>query len=229
MLLTKLNKDQRSTVLSNIHDCNINLETREIFLHGHISSHEEGDPGVEWRMSNIFLKNLRLLECLGDDPIIVHQHSVGGDWDAGMMIYDAISNCSAHVLFVMWGCACSMGSIIPQSADKRVIAANCNVLIHDGSTGIDSSFTHAQSQSWAKYEETIRKKMVAIYLGVCRVAEYFSGWTDNKIEKFLVDHMNKKGDWWLNSQDAVKYGFADGILGDIGFETLGEILDQWLK
>jgi ATP-dependent protease ClpP protease subunit len=35
--------------------------------------------------------------------------------------------------------------------------------------------------------------------------------------------MREKVDWWMDAEEAVFYGFADGVLGQEGFENLDKI------
>ena len=81
--MTNKNQD-----LTDIFDNNLSISTREIYLCGN-----EGE--VDEKLTMGFLKNLRILENKSKDPIIIHQYSVGGDWNAGMAMYDAIR--IAHV------------------------------------------------------------------------------------------------------------------------------------
>ena len=46
--------------IAHIHDYGINLNTREVYLHSHISDSEDEEPGVDYRMSVRFEKNMRL-------------------------------------------------------------------------------------------------------------------------------------------------------------------------
>ena len=67
-------------LLYDLHNYGANIDTREIFLHNHYGSNDEDNPGVEYKMSNTFLKNIRALEIKSDKPIIIHMQSVGGEW-----------------------------------------------------------------------------------------------------------------------------------------------------
>ena len=165
------------------------------------------------------------MEHVGDDPILIHQHSIGGNWDAGMMIYDAILNSSCYVIFFMHGTACSMGSIIPQAADLRIISSNCTFMVHLGYTGI-SGHTHKQAQSWAEMEKYVNNTMLDIYVNVAIKGKFFKDYKIdkyNKVKRFLLNKINQKDDWWLFAKDAVLYGFADGILGATGYENIETI------
>ena len=221
-LITRKGRSQKHDILEELHDYNIFLDTREIFLHGE-AGEDSGDSGVDFKMANRFLKNIRLLEQSGDDPIIVHQHSIGGDWSSGMMIYDAIMFCSCHVIFIMHGEACSMGSIIPQAADTRIIMPHCNFMIHDGSSNIDG--TYKQLQSSARLEEKMRDIMLDIYANVCCNGHFFQKEQADvkKAQKYIIEKMNEKEDWWLFAREAVAHGFADAVLGDHGYETIDNI------
>jgi ATP-dependent protease ClpP protease subunit len=221
MSIAKRKREEKSYIIEEMHKYGILLDTREIFLHGHID--DEEDPGVEFRMANTFLKNIQLLKSNGDGPIIVHQHSVGGEWATGMMMYDAICHSVYNVCIIMHGYACSMGSIVPQAADLRIIMPHCRFMVHDGYTDIDQGLTYKQAGSWRELEEKDRKTMIAIYITVCRRSKFFKGKTDTQIKNYLIQMFDKKEDWWMDAQEAVDYGFADVIYGTKGYSSLEEI------
>lgn len=218
-LITKKGRNQKHDIIEELHSYQICIDTREIYLHGEPGENNE-DSGVEFRMSNRFIKNLRLLESAGDDPIIIHQHTDGGEWFSGMMIYDSIISCQCHVIFVMHGSACSMGSIIPQAADTRIIMPSCIFMIHDGSSTLEG--TYKQVQSAAQLEDKLRNQMLDIYSSVCINGHFFQKeQADEKyVKQYLIDKMNEKEDWWLSAREAVAFGFADAVLGDQGYETI---------
>tara|TARA_R110000868_G_scaffold66884_3_gene198896 strand:- start:1824 stop:2471 length:648 start_codon:yes stop_codon:yes gene_type:complete len=201
-------------LLYDLHNYGANIDTREIFLHNHYGSNDEDNPGVEYKMSNTFLKNIRALEIKSDKPIVIHMQSVGGEWSDGMVIYDAISMCRCHVTMIAYGQAESMSSIIFQAADKRLITHNTYFMSHYGSTGATGEYLSVQN--WVKYEKYICDTMIDIYAGSCVGGKFFkekygSGPDIEKIKTFLLRKL-KSGDWYLNAEDAVNYGFADRII-----------------
>ena len=99
-------------LLYDLHNYGANVDTREIFLHNHYGANDEDNPGVEYKMSNTFLKNMRALDIKSDKPITIHMQSVGGEWSDGMAIYDAISMSRSFVTIIAYGQAESMSSII---------------------------------------------------------------------------------------------------------------------
>lgn len=223
MSLKNRDRVSKGYIVDEMHRFNILLESREIFLHSHMDSVDEEDPGVEYRTANNFIKNLRLLELMdSSQPIIVHQHSIGGNWTEGMMIYDAVKLCSAPVIFITHGLAASMGSIIPQAADVRITMPNCWWLIHDGTTGI-SNFVIRQAKSWHEWENKLGNQMMEIYIEQCKKKKIFANKTVLQIKSFIQKQLEKKEDWWLSAQEAIEYGFADAVYGNKGYDSLENI------
>lgn len=216
--------------MQGLHDYNVLIDTREIFLHGDIGEIE--DTGVNHIMANTLIKNIRLLETHNMSPIVIHQHSIGGDWNSGMAIFDAIANCKCRILFVCHGEASSMGSIIPQACVEhgdayRVMMPDCDMLIHEGYTTVAG--THKQAQSYADVGKRIRERMMSIYANACINSKFFKDkkYDERKIVRFLQDKMDAKEDWWMTSREAVNFGFSDAVMGDAGYETIDSILKSW--
>ena len=104
--------------IQDINHFGLDVDSRELYLHSHISS-DEDDAGVDFRIVPQFLKNIRLLDKISQDPILIHMNLSGGDWSCGMAIFDAIELCRSHVTIVVYGQAESMSTIILQAADAR--------------------------------------------------------------------------------------------------------------
>lgn len=221
------NKDRISKgyIIDEIHRFNILLDTREVFLHGYIDNTDE-DPGVEYKMANNFVKNMILLERMDSSkPIVIHHHSVGGEWCEGMMMYDAILQCSAPTVSITHGIAASMGSIVPLAANLVVSMPSCWWMIHDGYTDLGNQ-TYKQSISWAEWEKLTRVQMLEVYISCCKQAKMFKGKSDAQIKNAIVKRMDKKEDWWLTSDDAMEYGFVDGIYGSEDYSSIEQILEH---
>lgn len=210
-------------LLKDFHDYGANISTREIFLHNIYHSEDNQNPGVEYRMSNTFLKNLRALELKSDQPITVHMQSIGGEWSDGMAIYDSIKMCQSKTTIVVYGQAESMSSIILQSADLRLMCANSYFMSHYGSTEVGGHYLSVQN--WAKYEKQLCDIMIDIYATRCIKGKYFkeNAYNTNKLKKFLYRKL-KGGDWYLNAENAVYYGFADGVLGDRKYPNIQSLI-----
>jgi len=200
----------KSSMIEDAHSYNLMVDRREIFVHGSYSP-EDGDPGVDWRMANTLVKNLRILEAISSNDITIHQMSIGGDEESGYMMYDAIKQSECHITIYTHGVAASMGSIVPQAADKIVTMPNCCWLIHKGTTGIGGHLTRTQTKSWSDWENYADKRMIDVYLERCKKSIYFKGRKESQVRAMLKRKLESKGDWFLTSEEAVEYGFADSV------------------
>ena len=201
-----------SDVIEYIHGQSIDLKQREIYLHGYHGPFDD-DPGVEYRMATTLIKNIRYLDSLKNEPILIHMHSIGGNWGDGMAIYDAIKLARSHITIVVYGQAESMSSIILQAADNRIMMPNSYFMSHYGSSSSAGNFL--DTQNWAKFESIILDTMLDIYVQSCMKGKFFkekyADPTESKVRTFIKKKL-KDGDWYLNSNEAVYYGFADGVL-----------------
>ena len=200
-------------LLYDLHNYGANIDTREIFLHNYYSS-DDDNPGVEYKMSNNFIKNIRALEIKSDRPIIIHMQSVGGEWSDGMAIYDSIQMSRCQVSIIAYGQAESMSSIIFQAGDQRFITRNTYFMSHYGSTAAGGEYQSVQN--WVKYEKHICDVMLDIYAQSCIGGKFFKEkYGPNpdieKVKTYLTRKL-KSGDWYINAEEAVHYGFADGII-----------------
>ena len=197
--------------IAHIHDYGINLNTREVYLHSYISDGEYEEPGVDYRMSVRFEKNMRAMNICSKKHILVHMHTVGGEWHDGMGIYDCITFSRSPVTILGYGHIGSMSSIILQAADKRILCPNSEFMIHYGSFGIESNSISAKSA--VDWNERCNQLMLEIYSKKCKDSEKFKNVSLKKIVETLDSNMRNLQEWYMTAQEAVSFGFADGILG----------------
>ena len=224
--MAKLAKDEYLSALGCVHEYGVNLFSREIFFHSQIISSESNidEPGVDYRSSVYFIKNLSLLNAQSKDNILIHLHSCGGYWDYGMAIYDAIKASKSPIAILAYAHARSMSSIILQAAGKRVLMPDCTFLAHHGTLGYEDRYTPViTSVKFTEQYETPR--MLEVYAQKCIKGDYFKRrrMSKKKVSDFICRKFEEKGNWILTSQEAVHYGFADGVFGKKGFETLEKI------
>ena len=198
--------------ISDINTYGVDVANREIYLHSYIANSEE-DPGVDYKMSSIFYKNIRMLDTISHDPIIIHMNSVGGSWNDGMTIFDAITICQSYVTIVAYGQAESMSSVILQAADKRVMTPSSYFMCHFGSSLYAGNYLDVQKS--AAFEKKGASLMLDIYAKACMDGKYFKEHyvelSYDKVRSFLKRKL-KDGDWYLDANEAVYYGFADYVL-----------------
>jgi ATP-dependent protease ClpP protease subunit len=198
--------------ISDINTYGVDVANREIYLHSYIANSED-DPGIDYKMSASFYKNLRILDTTNHDPIIIHMSSIGGNWNDGMTIFDSITACQSYVTIIAYGQAESMSSIILQAADKRVLTPNAYFMCHFGSSGYSGAYLDFQKS--AEFEKRQTEKMLDIYTDSCISGKYFKErYTEpshGKVKSFLKRKF-KEGDWYLDANESVYYGFSDQVL-----------------
>lgn len=209
--------------LSNIHIHNIDLKNREIYLHSYISENDE-EPGVDYRSAIIFEKNIRYLNTLSIEPILIHMHLPGGMWSDCLGIYDAIKFSKSKTILLAYGSVESASSVILQAADLRVLMPNTNVLIHYGSFSITEEHSKAAASS-VQWNERECDKMVDIFTEKCCVSEIAKNknWKKMMAKKHIISQLANKCDWILTASEAVEYNFADGVFGSKRFNNIEEL------
>ena len=209
--------------ISDVHSYGLDVKNREIYLHSYICNSDE-DPGVEYRMTTNFYKNIRLLDSISKDPIIIHMHSVGGNWNDGMAIFDAIELCQSYVTIIVYGQAESMSSVILQAADKRVMMPSSYFMCHFGSSGYIGNYLDVQRG--AAFEKKQGELMLDIYSESCVKGKYFkeqyTDITQEKVKNYLKRKL-KDGYWYLDANEAVYYGFADLVLNTRKFNSINSL------
>ena len=212
------------TDLHNIHNMCIDPKGREVYLHSSFDSEEES--GVEFRSAIMFEKNIRYLNQLSNEPILVHMHLPGGDWQDCMGIMDTINASASKVFILAYGKVESASSILFQYADLRVLMPNTHMLIHYGSLSIDND--HKAAKSSFEWSEKESLKMINIFTDRCIGSPIAKerNWKKHIIRKHIMSQLDNKSDWIINAEEAVYYGFADGVLGDRKFPTIDKLKNR---
>lgn len=157
--------------------------------------------GVDWDTCKLGLSELnKISRRFPKQPITVTLNSPGGSVLAGLALYDHIRELSArghHMTVKVRGMAASMGGILLQAGDTRIVGEEAMVLIHEVSSGTSGSVSMMQDridfskQLWEKLAKILAKR---------------SRMTVKEIKDKCF-----KFDWWLDAEEAVKLGFADKI------------------
>lgn len=204
----KLTKDD----IDHFMDNDIYLPTRTIWM-GSNSSDENGEAGVDYVMAERMGKTLHILDNFdtasrnGEKPIHIMMNNVGGEVTHGMCIYDAIEGCKNHVTIKVYGHAMSMGSIILQAADRRVMTKNSRIMIHYGYGGVPSH--QKTSYQWTNEEKKYDKWMEDLFLEKI-------GDSKITIAKYLT---------LIGKHDKIPKGNAQNKLVSIDREKLEKMLD----
>lgn len=186
------------------HDYSLYIPQRTIYMGSEEISIEHGESGTDGAMAERTIKNLTILECLNKEPITIIMNNIGGDEYHGFGLYDAIRACKSHVTIKVLGHAMSMGSIILQAADVRIMAPTSRQMMHYGTWGVHD---HAKTaRKWSDEGEKINHWMEQMYLA--KIHEKDPKYSIQALRKML-DH-----DTFLTAEESIELGLADKVLGE---------------
>ena len=189
-----------------MHEFNISPDTREIWLH---APYEGIEDEIDYRTAITFCKNILYLNKKSTKKkIVIHLHSMGGDWVYGMSIYDAIKNSTAPTVVIGHSAVCSMATVIMKAGTERYITPNSDFMIHFGSFAVSSDTVSAMSDAEQNQRDTQKMLMILAH----RASKTIPSTPYAKHMKFIKDSTSKAGNWWMPAHKAVEYGFVDGII-----------------
>lgn len=214
---------EEESELFNIHNYSLDVKNREIYLHSYISDLDE-EPGIDYRCSILFEKNIRYLNLLSLEPILVHMHIPGGDWQDCLGMYDAIKLSKAKIIILAYSKAESSSSVLLQSGDLRIMMPNASMLIHYGFVSVDAAERTAAT-AHIKWNEIESEKMIDIFTDRCMRSQIAKdkNWKRMMAKKHIQSQLANKTDWILTAEETVYYGFADGILGTKEFPNIDHL------
>jgi ATP-dependent protease ClpP protease subunit len=190
----RLNRDD----IDKLYDYGIHIPTKTLITVG----------DTDEIVAENIMKGLHILDSVRqDEPITIKLNNCGGDEHHGMAIYDTIKACVSHVIIIGTGNVHSMGSIIFQAADERIMTPNSRQLIHYGTPLNADAELHAKSQwSWTDECKKFSRWMERMYLSKIR----------EKHPEFKIEQVQEmlNFDKILDAKESVELGLADKILGD---------------
>lgn len=213
---------RKHELINHLYNENLLLDKREVWL-----ANENPDlDDINIVLASQLTKHLRLLDSVNGDPILIHMCAgLGGDTNAGIIIYDSIKSSRSHITMLVHGCAASMSSLVLQAADIRIMMPSSHIMIHHGYLSIDGQGMIAAKSLMEKINQD-NDRDFNIYVDRCKYGEYFKDWKDSRIKKFIKDRLNYKEDWYINAREAVIFGLADAILGDPGYESIEKLKER---
>lgn len=176
------------------------LEDRIIFLSGPIN-----DP-----LANTVVAQMLFLDSKDSKKDIkLYINSPGGIVSSGLAIYDTIQYVKAEVMTICVGTAASMAAVLLAAGakGKRILLPNSVVLLHQIMGGAEGQAidVEIQARHILKVKEQINK--------------IISFHTNKPIEQIAKD---TDRDFYLDADDAVKYGVADKILESVKRERISQ-------
>lgn len=176
--------DILNTVLENACD----IKNRTLYVTGDI------DEDCSYR----FIVGMHTLEH-DEGPITVILNTAGGYCTEGFAIYDAIKHAGNPVYVVGTGQVSSMGTVIIQAADKRLLSPNCEFFVHNVRD-------EAVFDVDVNVAATILKDLKRLHDRGIAILASRSSLTREQVEKYCRENTT------FTAQEAVGYGLADSIV-----------------
>jgi ATP-dependent Clp protease, protease subunit len=154
---------------------------------------------VNDNMSTIVQAQLMFLSSTGGGDITMHIDSPGGSVKSGLSMVDVMEYIPCDIKTVNTGMAASMGSILlgAGTKGKRASLRHSQTMLHQSSGGFSGNIQDAEID-WKNWQEL--NDELFILLGK------YCGKTADKVKK------DAQRDFWLNADQAIKYGIIDEII-----------------
>jgi ATP-dependent Clp protease protease subunit len=178
------------------------LRDRIIWLSGVVNQH----------MCDIVQAQLMFLDNLNNNDITLHINSPGGSVLHGLGVVDVMRYIKSDVATINTGMAASMGSILLSSGTKgkRSSLNFSKVMIHQVSSGAQG---HVQDNRISQMESEKYN-----YILFKMLAENSGRSFDEVLE-------SARRDKWLNSQEALDFGFIDEIIVSDKTSSITTLMD----
>jgi len=165
------------------------LKTRTLLLSGEINKD----------LAEKTIRQLILLEDMGEEPIRIFIDSPGGDADAGYAVFDMIRFVKPPVWTIGMGLVASAAAIIQLASPKerRIGLPNSHYLIHQPLSGIRGVATDIEIH--ARELDKLRAK-------INRLIADETGVSPEQVEK------DTDRDYWMNAEEAAKYGLISRVV-----------------
>jgi ATP-dependent Clp protease protease subunit len=134
-------------------------------------------------------------------PITLTFNSPGGSVLDGFALFDFLRQLRSighHLTTVALGRAASMGAVLLQAGDHRIMGQNAFLLIHEVSNL--SAGKVSELEDSVEFSRRLQKRLLAI------LAERSS------LSEAQIQRRWARKEWWLDAEEAVALGLADAVL-----------------
>jgi ATP-dependent Clp protease protease subunit len=154
---------------------------------------------VNDNMSTIVQAQLMFLSSTGGEDITMHIDSPGGSVKSGLSMVDVMEYIPNDIRTINTGMAASMGSVLlgAGTKGKRSSLKHSTTMLHQSSGGFSGNIQDAEID-WAEWQKVNHELFVLL-----------GSYCGKKPEQVKQD---AKRDFWLNAEEAIKYGIIDEII-----------------
>ena len=165
---------------------------------------------IDDTVANIIQAQLLYLDSVDSTKdISIYINSPGGNVHSGLGIYDTMQFISSDIQTICTGMAASMGAVLltAGSKGKRSALRHSRVMIHQPMGG---------AQGQATDIEITAREILKLKKELFQIISDHTGNTFKKVEK------DSDRDYWMTSDEALKYGMIDEVLAKTKSDDKGK-------
>lgn len=135
-----------------------------------------------------------------EKPICMNILSPGGDVIAGLALVDyikSLNDSNLPVTTVAIGMAASMGAVLLQAGATRLITPNAFLMVHEVSVEIGGKMSEIIDET--KFATRMQDRLLDLLAERATIA------------RSTIKRKWKRTDWWMDADEAISLGFADGL------------------
>src|SRR6056300_1740543 len=150
-------------------------------------------------MSTVVQAQLMYLDSVDNLDITMHIDSPGGSVKSGLSMVDVMEYINADIRTINTGMAASMGSVLlgAGTKGKRMSLRHSTTMLHQSSGGFSGNIQDAEID-WQEWQKVNHELFVLL-----------GSYCDKDPEQVKSDATR---DFWLNAEEALKYGIIDEIV-----------------
>lgn len=175
----------------------LSLETRTIAFSEEVNSES----------AEQFIRKLHALDNYKTGTITVTLTTEGGDVSAGLKMVDAIQLCKSYVRCICYAGVESMGTVILQAFDERIMTPNSYLMVHEGESGsVGKSMDREQWNKLLDHQENVCLDMYLKKINYKQKLKKKKQYTKKQLKELLLF------DKIYLPNEAVSMGLADSVI-----------------
>ncbi len=135
--------------------------------------------------------------------------SPGGAVIPGFHLFDHILGLrETHTVdTVTRGYAASMGGILLQAGETRIMGRNAHLMVHEVSFGAQGKI--GDVEDWVEFAKLLWERALDIFAERCKGASDKTA--TKRLSRRALDSKSRRKNWWIKSSDALAYGLVDEV------------------
>lgn len=185
-----------------IREHGVDLGNRILYVHDEYG----GDGSIYAKLLLHVLHGLKALSSVSLEPITISLSTGGGEVSEGLSIYNAIRSFKPHVTIVTQASVQSMGAILLQAGDHRIVSPDSFVMFHEGDQAYSGHIKVIKSGQ--RIDKILNNRCDEILLDAINTKRVVDG--KKPMTRKQLSRYNEF-DTILTAAEAVDWGLADEV------------------